>query len=135
MKPFEGVEGIFQAIKSQGLPMGILTSNTFEIVGKFLDKHNWRSYFPLLERSGRINGKSKVLKKILQEHGWKAEETIYIGDEARDIVAANKTDMPSIAVTWGLNTRRLLAKQNPTYIVETPAKLGELLGQLTVVNA
>ena len=50
-----------------------------------------------------------------------------MGDEIRDIEAANSAGVDVAAVGWGLNSRRALLKRNPTYIVAQPAELPELL--------
>src|SRR5262245_13801927 len=47
----------------------------------------------------------------------------YVGDEVRDIEAARKA-----AVTWGFNTRDLLARHRPDHLVERPDQLLGLLG-------
>ena len=45
---------------------------------------------------------------------------IYIGDETRDIEAAHDAKIKIIAVTWGLNSRQILTKYKPEWLVNAP---------------
>ena len=50
-----------------------------------------------------------------------ADEALYVGDEIRDIEAANSANVDIAAVSWGLNSRRALSKHDPTWFVTQPA--------------
>ncbi|MFZ1324135.1 MAG: HAD hydrolase-like protein, partial [Candidatus Saccharimonadales bacterium] len=56
-------------------------------------------------------------------HGLKRKDTVYIGDETRDIQAARMAFIRAVSVTWGFNTRRILEKQRPAYLIDTPEEL------------
>ena len=56
----------------------------------------------------------------------------YIGDETRDIEAAKKNHIKSIAVTWGYNSETALEKYDPSYIAKTPKDLLTILGLKTI---
>ena len=68
-----------------------------------------------------------MLIDILQETNHKVSEAVFIGDSIHDIQMAKQLDMTSIAVSYGAMSREVLAAQNPTYHVDTPAQLIELL--------
>ena len=55
------------------------------------------------------------------------ENVAYVGDETRDIQAAKKVGLRSVAVTWGLNTHDALAASSPDHIVLTPDDLADTL--------
>jgi phosphoglycolate phosphatase-like HAD superfamily hydrolase len=44
-------------------------------------------------------------------------------DEVRDIEAAKKSGIKSIAVAWGYNTKDALIKENPDFLVNSPDEL------------
>lgn len=48
---------------------------------------------------------------------------IYIGDETRDIEAAKKYNIASIAVSWGFNESSLLEKSRPDLLTNNPAQI------------
>jgi phosphoglycolate phosphatase-like HAD superfamily hydrolase len=56
------------------------------------------------------------------------QRAVYVGDEVRDIVAARKAGVDVAAVSWGYNTREVLAKHEPDYLIERPELLPTLLG-------
>jgi phosphoglycolate phosphatase len=74
--------------------------------------------------------KDKTLKTILRLHGFLPKNTIYIGDETRDIRAAASVSISSVSVTWGYESKQLLSKANPDYIVSKPSGISALLNRL-----
>ena len=50
-----------------------------------------------------------------------------IGDEVRDVDAAHKAGIDSMAVSWGFNSIELLESSAPTHLVHSPE---ELIGQV-----
>lgn len=56
-----------------------------------------------------------------------SHEVIYVGDETRDVEAAKKVGVKVIAVTWGINSEKILRKQNPDYLIVKPKELIEVL--------
>ena len=57
-------------------------------------------------------------------------QTVYVGDEVRDIEAARRAEIQVIGVTWGFNTRAVLKKNSPDTIVDNPADLLATVKQL-----
>jgi phosphoglycolate phosphatase len=106
--------------------LGILTSNTKNNVHRFLQQHQLE-LFDFVYTSSNIFGKSRVLRRILREQKLSVGEVIYVGDELRDIEAAQQLDMDIIAVSWGANNKKALAALSPTYLIDQPAKLISLL--------
>ena len=102
--------------------LGILTSNTKRNVNSFMELKNL-NYFDFIYSDHSIFGKSKLLKKILRAYQIMKSESIYIGDEVRDIKACKKAGIPIIACTWGLNSKELLIKELPEYVAEKPSDI------------
>jgi phosphoglycolate phosphatase-like HAD superfamily hydrolase len=50
-----------------------------------------------------------------------------VGDEVRDIETARQAGVAVAAVTWGFNSRELLARHAPDYLVERPEPILSLL--------
>ena len=74
-----------------------------------------------------IWSKHHSLAKLIKSRGFLRENVLYIGDETRDISAARKCGIRSVAVSWGYNSRKALSADSPDYLVETPEKFLELL--------
>lgn len=119
--PFNGIEKIINKL-SRNHKLGIVTSNKKVLVEKFLKKHKL-SYFIFIHSEKNIFGKDKRLRKIITRYKLNPKQTYYIGDETRDVEAAKKLGIKSIAVCWGAESKKLLEKSGPDFLVSEPAKL------------
>lgn len=124
LKPAEGIRAVIVKLKDAGVKMGIITTNGRNNVVNFLES-NQLDFFDYIYADVGIFGKSRTIKRIIKLHRLDPSNTFFIGDETRDIEAAKKAGIKSIAVTWGLQTRISLQKENPDYILNNP---DELLG-------
>jgi len=68
-------------------------------------------------------GKATMLHRILRENNLKIQQSVSVGDEARDVEAAQSIGMKTVAVTWGFARASDLIHLKPTAIVNTPAEL------------
>jgi phosphoglycolate phosphatase len=105
---------------------GILTSNTTANVDAFLQNHGIRDLFDFVSSTSKLTGKSRHLRAIRKTFSLEYSEIIYIGDELRDVKAAQKAKIPHAAVSWGFNSRESLAKAKPTYLFDHPAELFQI---------
>jgi HAD superfamily hydrolase (TIGR01549 family) len=122
LKPFPGILPVLTQLHAQGVLLGIVTSNTKENVEPFLTQYTI-NFFDIIEDKSSLFGKAKVLKHLLTTYGLGPANIIYIGDETRDIEAAQANHIRSAAVTWGFNTADILQTKNPTYLIHTPSEL------------
>ena len=106
--------------------LGILTSNTQENVEQFLYKNNL-NFFDFVHTGKSVFGKSHVINKIMKQRKMNKSEVFYVCDEVRDIDAARKSGIKSIAVAWGYNTKDALQKENPDFLVNTPDELRNII--------
>jgi len=60
----------------------------------------------------------------------KPGECVYVGDMIEDVEAAKKARMPSIAVSWGLHSKKILAKENPDYIADNFSQIIEYISKI-----
>ena len=61
------------------------------------------------------------------EKGFSLSETLYIGDEVRDVKACQKIGLDIISVSWGLNNKEALYEAGSLAIVDSPSLLLETL--------
>lgn len=120
MKLYDGIRETIQKMISKGIVVGILTSNSQEVVHTFLKNNNLRGFQFIFTGSG-IFGKAKNLKMIKDQ--LKAENIFYVGDEVRDVKAAKEANIQSIAVTWGFHSRKLLESSKPGAMAASPSDL------------
>jgi len=116
---FKDIKKLLLPLKKQNKILGILTGNSVSNTQNIIDQ-NGLNYFDFVHSEKNLFGKAPNLKKIINKYQLKKSETVYIGDEIRDIEAAKKVGITSVAVTWGFNSEKLLKSANPDYIVTHP---------------
>lgn len=122
VKPIAGMPEVLRQLHAQGLRLGIVTSNSEENVGLFLRNHDLE-IFEFVRSSSRLLGKAREIRQAMKKQGFTAGEAIFVGDETRDIEACKRAGMRCIAVTWGYNSARVLAAQNPRVMIERTDEL------------
>lgn len=122
IRTFPEIKKVIQVIKKSGFRLGILSTNSKENVEKFLE-FNGVNIFDFVHSEKDLLGKSRMLGKIIAKQKLIKNETIYIGDEVRDIDACRDNGIKIISVTWGFNTKEILQKNNPDYMVEKPQEI------------
>jgi phosphoglycolate phosphatase len=111
------IKDVLKALKEEGNTIGILTSNSKKNVTDFLEKNDL-NLFDFVKTSG-ILGKERRIKKLKRKGGI----FIYIGDEVRDIRAGRKAKVKTVAVLWGLSSRKALLRERPDFLIEEPRDL------------
>lgn len=119
---FPKMAGVIKEL-SKNNTLGIISSNSKDNIKVFLDKYGLLNYFSFICDETNWFGKDKKIIKILREKNLNKFETFYIGDEGRDIEAAKKAGVKSVAVTWGFDSKENLKLLKPDFIVNTPIEL------------
>jgi len=114
---FPGVAEVLQKL-AQHHTLGLITSTELNPVLSNLKNHQIYNLFSYVDAGVDLFGKSHKLKKHPVDY--------YIGDETRDIEAAQKVGCKSVAVTWGFETENLLAASHPDIVAHSPADLLKL---------
>jgi len=121
----KGMKEVLSALRKD-YRLGIVTSNTEETVRHILARDDigqvdfiWADA-PALEKDRAIEG-------ALIKYTLSPEETIYVGDDVGDIDACRKAGIKIIAISWGFNSKAMLERKGPDYLVETPTQLLTIL--------
>ncbi len=120
-----GAPEAIRELKAKGYGLYIVSSNSAENILRFLT-HNQMTEFDGAYGVSNIFGKHTKIKQLMKEHAWDPAQVMYIGDEARDIDAAKKAHVTSVAVTWGYNTEEALRRNQPDRILRNPSELSSL---------
>ena len=118
----KGMKEVLEILLKKGLKISIITSNSSSNVMAFL-KHQGMHSLHEVRSSNGLFGKHQTLKKYMKENQLDRREVIYIGDEHRDVIACKKCKIDVIGVTWGLDTKNLLSSAGPTYLIEQPHEI------------
>lgn len=106
--------------------VGIVTSNAEETVRHVLTRDGIERV-DFIWADAPIFEKDRAIEGLLAKQSLSPEETIYIGDEVRDIDACRKVGIKIIAVSWGFNSKAMLERKEPDYLVQTPTELLTIL--------
>ncbi|MCX7114319.1 MAG: HAD hydrolase-like protein [Gammaproteobacteria bacterium] len=117
MQPVPNIYQVLETLHQAKYCLGILTSNSKDNVSTWLIHHHMQHFFSFIHTESSFFSKKHLLKKTLKAYHIDARQTCYIGDETRDIDAANQNNIRSMAVTWGFNSEKVLLQHGPTYIV------------------
>ncbi len=118
----EGITDVLTSLHERPTKIGIITSNTRHNVEAYLAFHRLDMVsFVYADRS--IFGKHRVISKVLKEQRINPAETVYIGDEVRDVEAAKKSGIRSAAVSWGFSHRENLERAQPNWLFDKPEEL------------
>jgi 2-phosphoglycolate phosphatase len=102
--PFEGVEEVLAAIEGAGARWGIVSNKPHYLCVGVVEAMGWTARCAVL-----LGGDSLPQRKPDPEPLWHASKhcgveaahAVYVGDDERDIVAARKAGMKSVAALWG----------------------------------
>jgi len=123
-----GMKDALTELRNHTDSFGILTSNATANVDVFLRNHGIRDLFEFVSSTSKLTGKARHLRAIRKTFSLKHAEMLYVGDELRDVKAAQKAKIPHAAVSWGFNSRESLEKMSPTYLFDKPEEFSQLKG-------
>lgn len=112
---FDGVSDLLKRLHADGVTLAVVSSNSKSNVLKVLGPENAAliSHFAC---GVSLFGKQAKFREILEKTGISPQETLCIGDETRDILAAKRENLAFGAVTWGFATVEALSAHGPTQL-------------------
>ena len=124
IKLFPGILDVFKEL-NKSYNLGIVSSNSEENVKIVLKRYKIENLFNFIYSDSFLFGKHLVLKRMCKKYKINPDDIIYVGDEDRDIIASKKAKIKIMAVTWGFNSEKLLKKNKPDYLVNSPKEILE----------
>ncbi len=123
---FPGVHEMLHELHAGGMSLAMVTSNTEANVRRLLGSDT-ASLISLYGCDTSLFGKRRKLRWVLRKSGVAVTEAMYIGDEIRDLRAAQAIGMPFGAVTWGFTRPEALAARHPTVTFSEVGQIAERL--------
>lgn len=121
---FDGVGSLLKKLSQNKIHLAVVSSNSFENVRQVLGQE-LTALINHFECGVTIFGKGLKLRKVLHKSRIRSNDAIYIGDEIRDIEAANHIGIASGAVSWGYNSVEALIARHPTELFRSVAEIAE----------
>jgi phosphoglycolate phosphatase len=128
LKSFEGMGPALTSLAGEA-DLAIVSSNSAENIAAFLRHNGFGEIFKNIHTARSVFGKHKPIRQFVKSLGAGAD-VIYVGDETRDIDAAVKAGVRTVAVSWGYATRDTLASRRPDAIVDSPSELALAVAEL-----
>jgi pyrophosphatase PpaX len=109
---------------------GIVTSKLTRYAIETLDLLDYSRYFDFVigcDMVVKVKPDPEPILKAVKLSGIDCHETIYIGDNIDDIIAAKKSNVSSAVVRWSLTDNNLLQQENPDFLFSSAKEMVELL--------
>lgn len=126
---FEPIEEMLQSLQAKGKSLAVATGKKRVGLNRVLEASNSQYYFVMTRCADESGSKPdpKMLTDILHDTKQQIDDAVFIGDSVYDIQMATQLGMTSIAVNYGTASSSELAAQQPTFQVDTPQALADLL--------
>lgn len=124
---FSGIAKVLEELQAEGHELFIVSSNNNRNIKKFLKQHHLYKYITAIYGGAGFFGKERTIRKLLRRNGGVAASSWYIGDETRDVIAAQAVGVRCIAVLWGFAGPGLLAALRPTALAAAPQDIVRIL--------
>lgn len=136
VKLFKGTLPILRILKKNDIKLVLLTSNIKKNVQRFLNDKKIGQFFDAVYFKSGLFSKHIMIGKVVKKYKLKKNEVILIGDEVRDIKAACKSGIKIASVSWGYNSKNILRKNNPNFLIEKPSEILDIIefGKLDRAN-
>ena len=125
MSFFPEIEVLLRRLVSTNI--AIVSGNAREVIAAKLAAHELDQRIPCIFGAYEPGDKAEKIRNACLQFGADPRHACMIGDSVSDIRYAKKAGVQSIAATWGYQSRELLAREGPDYIVESVDELTDLL--------
>ena len=101
---FDGIETVLGYIEARSARWGIVTNKPYYLAEPLVQKLGWSHRSAVLLGGDSLPNKKPDPDQLLHACallGIAPENAVYIGDDERDVQAANAADMHSIGALWG----------------------------------
>ena len=102
--PFDGIEDVLAAIERAGARWGIVTNKPLYLARDVVASMGWSSRCAVLVGGDSLPAKKPEPDQLLHACvtlALPASTAVYVGDDERDIIAARRAGMKSVAALWG----------------------------------
>lgn len=127
-----GMEPLLQSLHDRGFLLQIVSTGGSTYIQNSLIAAGCFELFARVYSDIGVFNKAKYIRRASRVSD---STSIYIGDEVRDIEAAHKVGIKCISVAWGYESRTILQKANPDYLVDTPEELLNTINTLALNRA
>lgn len=130
VEPFKDMPEVIKKLHAEGHELFMVSSNTVRNLRAFLHDYQLHVYFLEIYGGVGLFSKAPALRRLLKEQHIDKENAVYVGDEIRDVQAAQSVDMRVVAVAWGFASSSKLKALKPTATADSPQELLRVLEEI-----
>lgn len=105
----------------------VITASEGRVVSKSLNTLGVRTAFSRIYGGESGTGKAERIARARAELLFPEEDTFMIGDAVSDIRQGKAASVKTVAVSWGFQSKDLLQREGPDFLVDSPQELLQLL--------
>lgn len=131
--PYDGVLDTLEQLYNWGHPMGVVTSKSNEMMERGLRHTGLDVYMKTMIGCDSCSVHKPdpfPVQMALDELGYEAHETVFVGDSPHDIASGNGAGVTTIAALWGPFSKAQLAPYKPTLYLESITDLPRAVQRL-----
>lgn len=123
---YPGVLECLQELQAAGVRMGLVTNKPERFIPELLQEQQMDGFFEwviggdtLPKRKPEPDG----LLSVMQQAGFSAEQSLFVGDSRNDILAARAAGVSCAALTYGYNYGEDVASYQPALVIDNLQEL------------
>lgn len=119
--PFPELFTMLKTLQDAGITITIASSKRRNLVEVVLDHHNIAHYFKMIVGASDVANHKPHPESVhitVEQLAIPHEHAVVIGDSIFDLDMAKNAGVDAIGVTTGIHTKEMLAKSEPTHIVD-----------------
>lgn len=120
-------------LHDQNIELYVLSRNLSRTISQVLARYGLEDKLQILERRKRsLGSKTAALRRLMRRKKYDKKYTWMVGDEVRDILAAKRVGINSVAVAWGIQDVSVLEKSQPTQTAASVSELRRILQEHSI---
>ena len=103
-QPYDGIPEMLAGLNEREIPWGIVTNKMRHLAAPIVEHFGWHTHCRTLvggDTAARNKPHPDPVLHGLAEMGVSADNAIYVGDAAKDIVAGRAAGATTVGVIWG----------------------------------
>jgi phosphoglycolate phosphatase len=132
-RPYPGTVELLEQLQQRNISLAVASNKYQAATGKLI-----RHYFPqisFVKVLGQREGIAPkpdpaIVNEILASVSVSKDEVLYVGDSGVDMQTARNSGVISCGVTWGFRPRSELEAFQPSFIVDNPEAVLEIIDRL-----
>lgn len=120
---YEDIRGLLEALKNDGIKIGIASSKPQKYIETLLEKFGVIKYFDAIcgvSFTADCETKASIITRCLAELNTPPDSAIMVGDKNYDIAGAKANNLLSVGVLWGYGNKFEFIEAGADFIAEKP---------------